>query len=359
MRINNLLPLLAFLIVTVITSSTVMAANKKASQSNEKEANAKLRITCFDSNEGAVVSINGKVKGECPFDTQVPAGTVTVSAKKTSADGAFEQVFEKELVMGEGIVKKVEIELGPPVITEAGKRIELEKIERAKADLERVHIAMAQVPRGSFMMGLDNSFFVRPAHRVVVDYDFEIGQYEVTQAQWQAVMGDNPSRFKSCGQNCPVESVSWGDVQTFIKKLNQLTDKKYRLPTEAEWEYACRTGTGWQYKYCGGENFEQVAWFPQNSNNTTHPVGQKAPNAWGLYDMSGNVFEMVQDNHHDSYEDAPSNAKQAWGGGDEYSLKVIRGWCFISEHGAGVRSSGFEPRKRIYDVGFRLARTLP
>lgn len=125
MKPNSFLtvPMLAI----ILLSFNAIAANKKASQSNEKETNAILRISCTDSNEGAVVSINGKVKGECPFDTQVPAGTVTVSAKKTSADGAYEQVFEKELVMGEGVVKKLEIVFGSPVLTETGKKIELDK----------------------------------------------------------------------------------------------------------------------------------------------------------------------------------------------------------------------------------------
>lgn len=171
--------------------------------------------------------------------------------------------------------------------------------------------------------------------------NFEIGQTEVTQAQWRAVMGNNPSRFAGC-DNCPVEQVSWNDTQDFIRKLNSWTRKEYRLPTEAEWAVACQGGK--QTEYCGGNNIDSVAWYDGNSGNATHPVGQKQANGYGLYDMSGNVWEWCQDWYDDSQRD-----------------RVLRGgsWSSISQLPRAAYRNLDDPALRYGIYGFRLARTLP
>jgi formylglycine-generating enzyme required for sulfatase activity len=149
-------------------------------------------------------------------------------------------------------------------------------------------------------------------HEVCVD-DFYIGKYEVTQGQWKAIMGDNPSNFKDCGDNCPVENVSWFDAQNFINKLNQKTGKKYRLPTEAEWKYsAYKSGRNEREGWSGTNNQSELgdyAWWNKNAEGTTHPVGQKKPNKIGIYDMSGNVSEWVSDWYAYDYEDVKNKGK--------------------------------------------------
>lgn len=141
-----------------------------------------------------------------------------------------------------------------------------------------------------------------PVHEVCVK-DFNIGKYEVTQELWQKVMGQNPAEYKECGMNCPMDSVSWDMALEFINKLNVMTKKKYRLPTEAEWEYAARSG-GKQEKWPGTNSegsLGEYAWFGDNSSETTHPIGLKKPNGLGLYDMAGNVREWCQDWYNEEF----------------------------------------------------------
>jgi formylglycine-generating enzyme required for sulfatase activity len=185
---------------------------------------------------------------------------------------------------------------------------------------------------GKFTMGSSTgSKDEQPPHEVEITKPFYLGQYEVTQGQWKAVMRNNPSFFKDCGDNCPVESVSWEDVQEFIRKLNQMEGgSNYRLPTEAEWEYACRAGS--QTAYTFGDDpgrLGDYAWYDGNSNRRTRPVGERKPNAWGLYDMHGNVWEWVQDWYSKGYYiDSPRLNPQGPSSGQ---AKVLRGGSCYSE----------------------------
>lgn len=220
---------------------------------------------------------------------------------------------------------------------------------------------MVEIPAGSFDMGSnDGEADEKPVHHVAIAKHFAIGKTEVTQAQWHAVMGSDPSYFTTCGDECPVEQVSWDDVQAFIQKLNTKTGKNYRLPSEAEWEYACRAGN--QQEFCGSDNGNAVSWTSFNSGsfffNTPHPVATKQANAFGLYDMSGNVWEWVQDTYHDSYTGAPMDGS-AWDG--DSSMHVLRGgsWGYDQKFSRAASRSKFGPNYRYYSYGFRLAKTLP
>ena len=194
-----------------------------------------------------------------------------------------------------------------------------------------------------------------PVHEVCVS-DFAIGKFEVTQGQWKSVMGNNPSEFLACGSKCPAENISWNDAQQFIQRLNKKSGNKFRLPTEAEWEYACRSG-GMSEKFCGGNDLNEVAWHEGNSNNRTHPVGQKKPNGLGIYDMSGNVFEWVSDWR----GDYPSSQQQDPIGPLSGEVHVTRGGSFMGTDSgdprAASRTSDSTDHRHEFS-GFRLATPL-
>ena len=222
-----------------------------------------------------------------------------------------------------------------------------------------VEFKMIKVEGGTFRMGAtseqgSNIGDGEPVHSVTLS-DYYIGETEVTQELWQAVMGSNPSYFEGDNQR-PVENVSWNDCQKFIKELNRLTGKNFRLPTEAEWEYAARGGKyskDYVYKYSGSNNSDEVAWYWWNSDRTTHSVKTKEANKLGLYDMSGNVYEWCNDR----YGDYQSNSQTNPTGPSEGGFRVLRGGSWSSLDGV-VRVSyrnGDTPGSRDFYSGLRLA----
>ena len=220
-----------------------------------------------------------------------------------------------------------------------------------------ISIDMVKVEAGTFMMGATSEMKdpyddEKPVHQVTLTNDYYMGKYEVTQALWQAVMGKNPSYFK--GDNLPVNYVRWKDCQRFISKLNSMTGRKFRLPTEAEWEYAARGGKKSRgYQYSGSSNISDVAWYDGNSGDKTHPVGTKQANELGIYDMTGNVLEWCQDWYGSYYSSSQTNPTGATSG----SRHVNRGGSWAKN----VRRSSPSCRygaiyvDRDLDLGFRLA----
>ena len=218
---------------------------------------------------------------------------------------------------------------------------------------------MVVIPAGTFAMGSHDRSSERPLHTVSIK-GFAISKTEITQGQWKAVMGSNPSGFNSCGDGCPVERVSWNDAQSFAQKLSQRTGKKFRLPNEAEWEYAARAGSRGQWSF--GDNESEVgdyAWYSRNSESRTQGVAQKRANAFGLFDMHGNVWEWVEDNWHGNYEGAPTDGS-AWTSGGDQTQRVQRGGSWGGSPG-GLSSAyrvGASPNYPDNSNGFRIARTL-
>jgi len=217
-------------------------------------------------------------------------------------------------------------------------------------------IEMVYVPGGDFLMGSPDNEPGRsdtegPQRRVTV-LSFYIGKYEVTQAQWRAVMGRNPSRFRS--DNLPVEQVSWNDAKDFCHRLSQMTGREYRLPTEAEWEYACRAKTTGAY----AGDLGAMAWYLKNSDLKTHPVGQKLPNEFGLYDMHGNVEEWCEDQWHRSYVNAPTDGRVRVDISAKSSGRVIRGGCSNSraDYCRSATRLNSSPDFLSGSTGFRLVR---
>jgi len=236
----------------------------------------------------------------------------------------------------------------------------------------RIGMEFVEISSGEFMMGCspgdgDCKEGESPRHRVRITKAFEMGKYEVTQAQWTAVMGENPSAI--LGDDRPVENVTRAEAEDFSQRLNMRNDGyRYRLPTEAEWEYAARAGTtgAWYAP------LEEIAWFRVNSNDESQPVGGKAPNAWGLYDMLGNVREWTSDTYWAEYYaespvDDPPGAPSNYGergtppylGGAGVALPVIRGGGWPNPEDSlrvSDRYHYYGPTLRVSDVGFRLVR---
>jgi formylglycine-generating enzyme required for sulfatase activity len=220
------------------------------------------------------------------------------------------------------------------------------------------------VPPGSFRMGSPASERERnldeePVHEVAFEKPFYLGKYAVTQAQWAALTGSNPSRFRDAGQDAPVESVSWEDCREFLARLNArfaISGFRFRLPSEAEWEYSCRAGT-WTRFHSGdsAEDLGRAGWFEGNSGSAPHAVGRKTPNAWGLYDLHGNVWEWCEDAWHDRYTGAPRDGSPWLAGGDP-GLRVLRGGAWDYDAAACRSANRYrgDPSMRRANGGLRL-----
>lgn len=260
---------------------------------------------------------------------QVPAGSHRI---------VWDVLSEREKFEGANICFKVEVNSGRFMVN-------------------GVSFEMVRVEGGTFRMGATSEqedeaeSNEKPVHSVTLSI-YYIGKTEVTQALWQAVMGSNPSRFE--GSDLPVERVSWNDCQEFIQKLNRLTGRNFRLPTEAEWEFACRGGNNSRgYKYSGSNVIDDVAWYLGNSGLKAYPVATKAPNELGIYDMSGNVWEWCNDR----YADYPAISQTKPTGPQSGSYRVYRGGSWLMPPRC-CRSSiriDSDPSFRFIDLGLRLA----
>ena len=289
-------------------------------------------------------------KGQCLFEIKrytQSMKTLDSYVEKTGADGKY---YHQALEIY-SVAEEMEVEQKQAM--EAQQKQNLEFKPSSNTLLNTIATNMITVSGKCFQMGQNSNEY---QHKVCVG-NYGISKFEVTQGQWNALMGNNPSLYKSCGYDCPVERVSWDDVQVFIGKLNEKQSQySYRLPTEAEWEYACRSG-GKLERYCGGENINTLGWYDSNSGNKTHKVGQRQANGLGLYDMSGNVWEWVQDWYSDQYyEKSPINNPQGPSSG---SSRVFRGGSWVN--GASFCQSAQRyvnsPEERRDNIGFRLART--
>ncbi len=306
----------------------------------------------FTGTVDATLAIDGVALGTLPCSQEVAFGTHTVRIEYGGKSA------EKQLTVQQGsgeVALALAIVLSPVWID--GPKSE------KRAVLERLVENMVRVEGGTFTMGAtaeqggDAWDDEKPAHQVTLS-DYYIGKYEVTQAEWEAVMGKNPSYFKYKGDNRPVEQVSWKDCQEFINKLNSLTGLNFSLPTEAQWEYAARGGNKSRgYKYSGSNEIDAVGWYNTNSGSRTHPVGTKLANELGLYDMSGNVWEWCND----WYGSYSSSSQTNPAGPTSGSRRVRRGGSWISFAGNGrvSRRDRCTPDSRYYsrydDLGLRLA----
>jgi len=289
---------------------------------------------------------------------QVSARIVNVESAEVVAMGDTDNPLKTLQELNDASVQVVAMMFGAKTPTKPVQQAQETgpvSISAAMKD-DKTGIEMVFVKGGTFTMGCTAEQGKNCDDGVRGDItvsDFHIGKYEITQKQWGAVMGGNPSALK--GDNLPVERVSWDDAQEFIQKLNSMTGRKYRLPTEAEWEYAARGGAESRgYMYSGGNNIGDVAWYKDNGGYKTHPVGAKAPNELGVFDMSGNVWEWVSDRY--AYETYKSSGETNPKGPDSGSNRVRRGgsWSGEASHCRVSHRYYAAPGDRSGYLGLRL-----
>ncbi len=338
--------------------------------------------TCYALSKKKV-RIRGGKDTEVRFEMQTVCGDLAVASEPSGAEWYLDGKYigktpgvKKNVVKGphEVVVKKkgytawsqrAEVLAGKKAVLQASLSVVGPKMKIKNS----LGMAFVYIKPGTFMMGSPKNEPGRDddenQHQVTLSKGFYMQTTEVTQAQWQAVMGNSPSYFKNCGNDCPVERVSWNDVQKFIRKLNSReSNVTYRLPTEAEWEYAARAGSptafangGISNIKCGyDDNLDAMGWYCGNSNRKTHPVAQKDPNSWGLYDMHGNVWEWCQD----WFGDYPAESVTDPAGPSVSLFRTTRGGSWESEAGycrSGDRGMSFPYSDMSTGQGFRLVRS--
>ena len=339
-----MIKLVFFLLLSVFTA--VCSFGQTVSNVDAYQEGKNIIITYDTDKEGSVGGVF------CSIDSgrtwSKPLRQVTGDVNKQVQAGSHRIVWdvlsEREKLAGENICFKVEVN---------SVRF---TVDGARITVNGVSFEMVRVEGGTFRMGATSeqgtvaNGWEKPVHSVTLS-SYYIGKTEVTQAFWQAVMGINPSDFK--GADLPVESVSWDDCQEFIQKLNSLTGRNFRLPTEAEWEFACRGGNNSRgYKYSGSNNLGSVAWYYDNSDGQTHPVATKAPNELGIYDMSGNVDEWCSDwyANYTSYSQTNPTGPQSGSG------RVFRGgdWCIGARCCRSSNRGDYDPTYHLFILGLRL-----
>ena len=347
-----------------ITEENVVVFTEK----EKKEIAVELRpnfgyVTVKTTPSGADVYVDDKLVGKTPYLSEViKRGMHKITVNKEGFETAVqrvninlneEQTVEFELVEGESSMPVQQVVQQPAVAQPvAAQKPENGVVTDADGNVvvtvNGVDFKMIKVEGGTFTMGEG-----KEAHEVTLS-EYYIGEFEVTQELWEAVMGSNPSNFK--GGYLPVEMVNWNDCQGFIAKLNRLTGKTFRLPTEAQWEYAARGGNKSKgYKYSGSNNIDEVAWYCNNSGGSTHPVGTKSPNELGIYDMSGNVWEWCQDWYGKYSKDSQTNPQ----GPSSGSNRVRRGGSYdkFGQYGS-FPYRGNSAFNGNHNNGFRLALVL-
>ena len=327
---------------TVLVDNKMVRGNNGVAKTILPVGQHSYIVACdgYESEEGMV-----KLKASAPSNLQI-----TLIRESVGAGIVNQQQSENQQSSNTYVVSSSNNSSGSPSVASGSNAISIPV-------KDGISIEMVKVEAGTFMMGATPEMEKpnsdeKPLHQVTLTNDYYMGKYEVPQALWEAVMGSNPSEYK--GDNLPVEMVSWNDCQEFISKLNSLTGRKFRLPTEAEWEYAARGGKKSRgYQYSGNSNITDVAWYDGNSGSKPHPVGTKQANELGIYDMSGNVYEWCSD----WYGSYSSSSQTNPTGADSGSFRVFRGggWGIYAR---GCRLSYryiFTPDDRRSYLGLRLA----
>ena len=354
MKHRNILILILLLATFTVTAQnyspcyTNNIAKGDAAYKQGKYSEARTYYATAKQCAGSNPSVAQQKINSC--DAKIKAQNEEAEAKRREEEDAARAKRKAELEAAEAKRKAEEETVRQRNIAEAKSR------GYEEITVKGIVFKMIYVEGGAFTMGCtleqggDCYGDENPTHQVSLS-DYFIGETEVTQALWKAVMGDNPSCFK--GDKLPVEKVSWNDCQKFIRKLNQLTGRTFRLPTEAEWEYAARGGNRSQhYKYAGSNSIGNVAWYTDNCSSATHPVKGKQANELGLYDMSGNVWEWCSD-WKGSYDSSLQTTPQGPSSG---STRVLRGGSWVSYAGysrVSHRNCG-DPADRRDSNGFRL-----